>query len=112
MSRALLSMIVCVTALVAPPLGRVGTANGQAGSNAPVSNDSQRALLVRYCVGCHNQKLKTAGLTLDTLSLAAVGEDAATWEKVVRKLRAGLMPPAGSPRPDKASYDGLASWLE
>ena len=73
---------------------------------------SQRALLDRYCVTCHNQQLKTAGLMLDTLDLAHVGEHAEPWEKVVRKLRAGMMPPAGLPRPNAASYQALTVALE
>ena len=72
----------------------------------------QRAVLDRYCVTCHNQKLKTAGLALDTKDVTNVAADAAVWEKAVRKLRAGVMPPAGRPRPDKATYDGLIAWLE
>ena len=63
-----------------------------------------RAILNQYCVGCHNQKLKTAGLTLDMLDVAHVGDNAQTWEKVVRKLRAGMMPPSGVPHPDTATF--------
>ncbi|OLC45536.1 MAG: hypothetical protein AUH43_15915 [Acidobacteria bacterium 13_1_40CM_65_14] len=79
---------------------------------------AQRALLDRYCVGCHNQRGKAAGLeparklTLDDLDIARIGEHADAWERVVRKLRAGMMPPAGSRRPDKATYDGFITWLE
>src|SRR5262249_15973221 len=76
----------------------------------PVS--PQRALLDQYCVGCHNQKAKIGGLSLDTLEVGRVAESPAVWEKVVRKLRSGLMPPAGRPRPDPAAYDALSSWLE
>ncbi len=72
----------------------------------------QHDLLSRYCITCHNQKTKTAGLTLDTLDLSNIGGHAEVWEKVVRKLRAGLMPPAGRPRPDNATLDNFASWLE
>jgi mono/diheme cytochrome c family protein len=71
-----------------------------------------RALLTRYCVGCHNDKLKTAGLALDTLNLESVGEAADVWEKVVWKLRGGIMPPAGRPRPTPEAIDEFASWLE
>lgn len=71
-----------------------------------------RATLDRYCVTCHNQRGKIAGLTLDTMSLAEVGHEAEVWEKVVRKLRAGVMPPAGRPRPDAATYEALRVWLE
>jgi hypothetical protein len=73
---------------------------------------SQRAVLDQYCVTCHNQKLKTAGLMLDKLDLTQVGEHAEQWEKVVRKLRAGMMPPAGLPRPNAAAYEALTVALE
>jgi mono/diheme cytochrome c family protein len=76
------------------------------------SLDSQQALLKRYCISCHNDRLKTAGLALDTLDLRSVGQSAATWEKVVRKLRAGVMPPSGRPRPDEATHDAFVTWLE
>src|SRR5580693_3201531 len=72
----------------------------------------QPAVLDRYCVTCHNQKLKTAGLQLDKMDLAHVGEQAEAWEKVVRKLRAGMMPPQGLPRPAPAAYEALAVALE
>ncbi len=73
---------------------------------------AQRAVLDRYCVTCHNQKLKTAGLQLDKMDLAHVGEQAEAWEKVVRKLRAGMMPPQGLLRPDPAAYEALTVALE
>jgi hypothetical protein len=73
---------------------------------------SQRAVLDQYCVTCHNQKLKTAGLLLDKMDLAHVGDQAEAWEKVVRKLRAGMMPPSGLPRPNAAAYDALTVALE
>ena len=57
-------------------------------------------------------QLRTAGLALDSLDVTKVGEDAEFWEKVVRKLRTGAMPPAGRPRPDDATADAFASWLE
>ncbi|MBF8305705.1 MAG: hypothetical protein HW398_893 [Acidobacteria bacterium] len=71
-----------------------------------------RVLLNRYCVTCHNEKLKTAGLTLDTMDVGKVSEGAAVWEKVIRKLRTGAMPPAGAPRPDQPAYDSFATYLE
>src|SRR5580698_6094834 len=70
------------------------------------------AAIKQYCVVCHNQSLKTAGLVLDKLDPAHPGPDAATWEKVVRKLRAGMMPPAGMPRPDRAASEALIASLE
>ena len=71
-----------------------------------------RTVVDRYCVACHNARQLTAGLDLDGLDLGAVGDHAAVWEKVVRKLRGGLMPPAGRPRPDRDTYVRFASWLE
>src|SRR5580658_4113435 len=62
-----------------------------------------RALLDTYCVTCHNQRAKTAGLTFDTMDLSHAGADAAVWERAVRKLRGGMMPPPGSKRPDQAA---------
>ncbi len=73
---------------------------------------AQRAVLDQYCVTCHNQKLKTAGVQLDKMDLAHVGEQAEAWEKVVRKLRAGMMPPQGLPRPKPAAYEALTVALE
>ncbi len=73
---------------------------------------SERAVLNQYCVVCHNQKLKTAGLTLDKLELLPIGEHAEQWEKVVRKLRAGMMPPSGMPRPNAATYEALTVAIE
>jgi mono/diheme cytochrome c family protein len=74
--------------------------------------ETQRALLNQYCVTCHNQTLKTGGLTLDNVDLAHVPEKAELWETVVRKLRAGLMPPPGMRRPAPQAYDALTVWLE
>src|SRR5215510_4170471 len=85
---------------------------------SPAPSSPQRVLLDRYCVGRHSQAAKTAGqdsarkLTLDDLDPARVGDHADKWELVVRKLRAGMMPPANSRRPDKATYDGFITWLE
>jgi mono/diheme cytochrome c family protein len=73
---------------------------------------SGRAVLNRYCVTCHNERLKTAGLALDAVDLASVPQSAEVWEKVVRKLRTGAMPPPSARRPDVATSDALAGWLE
>ena len=70
------------------------------------------ALLKTYCVSCHNDRLKTGGLALDTLNFDDIPGNAETLEKVVLKLKTGLMPPAGSPRPDRAVLDGFAAALE
>ena len=87
---------------------------GGAGA-ASAQPPDDRALLARYCVGCHNDRTLTAGVSLQGVDLDRVGEHAAEvelWEKVVRKLRARAMPPAGRPRPGEAEYEGFVARLE
>ena len=67
---------------------------------------------IATCVTCHNDSLRVAGLALDTVDVTRVGDHAAIWEKVVGKLRAGMMPPAGRPRPDSETYASLTAYLE
>ena len=87
-------------------------------SSAPVPASStasaaaQRALLDQYCVTCHNDKTKRANLTLEKLDLTTAGDKPELWEKVIRKLRAGVMPPPGMRRPALNDYEGLRDWLE
>jgi len=83
-------------------------------SQQPPALDShaERALLDRYCVTCHNQRLRTGGLALDQLDPAHVEANPERWEKVVRKLRAGMMPQAGAPRPDATTYAAMIAFLE
>jgi len=71
-----------------------------------------RELVTKYCIGCHNAKLKTAGLDLNDTDAEHVFNSAETWEKVIVKLRSRSMPPPKLPRPDNATYDKVASWLE
>jgi hypothetical protein len=77
-----------------------------------VIGNAQQAVLNQYCITCHNEKTKTAGLMLDKLDYAHPGPNAEIWEKVVRKVRAGMMPPGGAPRPDRATMDAFAAKLE
>lgn len=70
-----------------------------------------RALVNQYCVACHNQKTKTAGLALDTLDFENVPANADIWEKVIRKLGAGMMPPVGRPRPTPERSHEFQRWL-
>src|ERR1700733_15058079 len=78
----------------------------------PASLAAHRAMLDQYCVTCHNQKAKTANITFDTMDLTHVGKDAAVWERAVRKLRGGMMPPPGMPRPDLATVNSFVAFLE
>ena len=70
-----------------------------------------RALLDTYCVTCHNDRLKTAGLSLAAIDTADVGHDAELWEKVLHKISTGQMPPAGRPRPDPPQAKTMTTWL-
>jgi len=79
---------------------------------AASSATEQRALVDKYCVTCHNQRAKTGGLVLENMDLTRVTEGAEVWEKVIRRVRGGMMPPVGMARPDKASLDSFASYLE
>ena len=73
---------------------------------------TEQQLLDRYCLTCHNERLRTADLALDTVDVSNVGAHPEIWEKVVRKLRAGAMPPAARPRPNLATYAAFTTWLE
>ena len=84
----------------------------QSATPVPSAGSPYRAVLNRYCITCHNEKLKTADLLLDRTDVERISEGAPIWEKVVRKLRTGAMPPAGVPRPDQATYDSFATYLE
>ena len=81
-------------------------------TGAAATGAGARALLDRYCVTCHNERLRTAGLALDAVDPAQVADAPEIWEKVVRKLRTGMMPPAPRPRPDAAAYAGIVGYLE
>ncbi len=117
-------MVRAVAAALAAVL--VGTASAGVGAAGPGPRSSganpaqggrpapspQRALLDRYCVTCHNQRLQTGGLALDAADVSRVGEAPGVWERVVLKLRGGMMPPAGRPRPAGTALDELRGWLE
>ena len=83
---------------------------GQTPTPAPAGD--ARALFDNYCITCHNQKLRTAGLTLDTLDVTKPGVNPELWERVIGKLRAGSMPPSGMPRPPAEVYRAVATGLE
>jgi hypothetical protein len=90
----------------------VPAARPQSSSAVSTPGAPHRAFLDRYCVGCHNAKLATAGFTLDSIDVEHVDAAAPAWEKVVHKLRTGTMPPPRSLRPEKAAYDAFAEYLE
>src|SRR5499427_5426216 len=79
---------------------------------AQTPQSSPRAVLDKYCVTCHNERLKTAGLMLDRADADHPGSNAQTFEKVLRKLRSREMPPPGMPRPDEATYAAVVNAIE
>jgi cytochrome c5 len=80
----------------------------KAAPSAAATTTPARELVTKYCVSCHNQKLKTANLMLDNADAGHVSNSAETWEKVIVKLRSRSMPPPGIPRPDNATYNAAA----
>ena len=82
------------------------------GQQRSTSQNGQKALLTEYCLTCHSDKAKTGNLSLEQLDIDHPEANAEVWEKVIRKLRAGLMPPTGAPRPDPATYEAFRHTLE
>ncbi len=92
--------------LPAPAASHPPTASGS------MTSAGAATLVRRYCVSCHSARLKTANLVLEGIDTARVGAAAETWEKVLRKLSTGTMPPVGSPRPDGTATAALVGWLD
>src|SRR6267142_6389378 len=86
--------------------------SGIAAQPGPTASPPPRAVLDQYCVTCHNERLHTGGLALDTLDVSTPGANPEVWERVIAKLRGGSMPPPGRPRPDPATYRAVADRLE
>ncbi len=114
----------CLVAAVAlnvqsrePAFAQAASASAPAAQNASVgqANDAvaaNQATVQKYCVSCHNDKVKSGGLALTTLDLARAAKDTEAWEHVIRKVRTGAMPPAGRLRPDKDTAGNLVAYLE
>lgn len=109
--RTTLLLTACLVPMTVALL--FGQSSQPAPAAAPAADASpQRALVDKYCVTCHNAKMLTGGLALDKLDLQHLGEHADVGEKMVRKLRAGMMPPTGMARPDAATLDNFVKWME
>src|SRR5687768_2366296 len=112
MNKGLFAVFAAWCVMVAVLASRPdGTVIAQARPAAAASSD-HAAVLKQYCITCHNERAKTGGLVLDPADLASIPAKAEVWEKVIRKVRAGMMPPVGSPRPEAASLDRLVMHLE
>src|SRR5437588_6397215 len=96
-------LLLCVSALLSVVL-YTGTFAAQV--------SPPRAVLDKYCVTCHNEKLRTAGLSLENAGVSQPADNPAIWEKVLHKLRTREMPPPKMPQPDDAAYDSLSNYLE
>src|SRR4030095_134083 len=100
---------IMITSLVFAVHGQTGRPE-QAAAPSAEAVAAQKAIIAQYCVTCHSDKAKNAGMdsarkiNFDTLDLAHVKKDGETWERIVRKLRAGMMPPASARRPDPMTY--------
>src|SRR5713101_425224 len=111
------SAIIGLSLVIAAVFSRsnpIGAAPAAAGRMPPATAPpvSIKSFVDSYCIGCHNERLKTADLVLEHRDVTAIGKDAAIWEKVVTKLHAGAMPPPGSKRPDPATYQAFISTVE
>ena len=116
-SETLLAAAAGVVCLLLVPTPAYAQAPGrplqrQAPGVSASTPSPQQTFLNRYCVRCHNDRRLTAGLALNSADLSDVGGGAMVWERVVRKLRGGVMPPAGQPRPEQAAREEFVSWLE
>src|SRR5437762_12467980 len=119
MKRRILTIgLLAILSLLVPVYGKT---TGRQSQSAVTSSDqaaAQRAVVNQYCSTCHSDKAKAAGMDsarkidFDTLDMTHVSRDAENWEHVVRKLRAGMMPPSGIRRPDRETYKGLIASLE
>jgi mono/diheme cytochrome c family protein len=108
------SIALAATISVALSANQAGTsaAAAQTATTTAPATTPARQLVNTYCVSCHNERVKTANLMLDTVDADRVSNSADEWEKVVVKLRSRAMPPPGARRPDNDAYDKVATWLE
>ena len=91
---------------------KISAQQSNAASAGPSPTSSQRQFLDRYCATCHNEHLKTGGLSLVQVDLSRPGAQPELWEKVVRKLHTGVMPPPNMPQPSEADRHAILTWLE
>jgi len=101
--KRFISVSALLVLIASPALMRTG---------AVPQADQHRGMLNTYCVTCHNSQAKAGGLALDALNLQATADDAATWEKALRKLRGHQMPPPGSRQPPQKEIDSFVAWME
>jgi hypothetical protein len=103
---------ICILCLLASQARAVFSLQASRPAATGSAQNPNQALMNQYCSGCHNQDDLAGGMALDKLDFEKVGKDAAVWERVVRKVRTGMMPPSGQPRPPRATLDAFATELE
>src|SRR3989475_4692869 len=106
------SIFCCLAGLLAAGGVMFGLEAQQPSAGLALPADAHRDVINRYCVSCHNDRLKRGGLALDIVAAHEVGQNPEVWEKVLRKVRARQMPPVGMPRPDEATYETAIASLE
>jgi mono/diheme cytochrome c family protein len=109
---AIVLFIVLLAVIVRNVATSADASPQQPAAATPASVSPEATFLNQYCIGCHNNRAKMAGLALDTLDVSTVGPAAETWEKVVKKIRTGMMPPSGAKRPERAALNRFATELE
>ena len=127
--RSIVALVIVAGSIAVLPASSgyvLAAATPQAQATTTATASSVGAVLNEYCVTCHNErrvsatgptsvtneKLRETGLAFDILDVTRLSDNPEAWEAAIAKLRAGTMPPGGSPRPDEATYDVVASWLE
>jgi len=105
-------IIVCALGLAASQSQAVSSSQATRAAASRTAPNPQQALMNQYCSGCHNADDVAGGMSLEKLDFEKVGRDAETWERIVRKVRTGMMPPSGQPRPPRATLDAFATELE
>ena len=109
-AEARLGALAAVLLLAAPTQVSAQQSKAASPGSTPLSNQSQ--FLDRYCVGCHNERLRTGGMSLVPAESAKPGAQPELWEKVVRKLRSGVMPPPTAAQPPESDRLAMFTWLE
>src|SRR5438552_4887501 len=124
MNKVIVAAFIGLTAVVGlpdhskAPARQPGPAPNASNPTNELTADSEKELFTRYCVGCHNEKAKASGvdssrkLTIDTIDFKDVHKHAEKLELIVRKMRAGMMPPVNVRRPEPAVYKQMITWLE
>lgn len=110
--RRRLTFLIPACAILVAAYGVRASAQQVSAPAASQPAAAHQTVLSKYCYGCHNEKLKSGSMALTGLDIAAPAKNSESWEKVIRKLGTGSMPPAGMPRPEKAAADSMVRYLE